>query len=183
MVASQLVLVSVLPVRYAFAIVSFARAFEEMAMKRTFEICAVAALALWSAAATAQNPSSMAPGTPASPAATCVTCGVVQSIRYVEQKGEGSGVGAIAGGVLGGVLGHQVGSGRGNTAATIVGAGAGAYAGNEVEKNAKKKSYYVVAVRLDDGRMRTLTQGARPSVHEGDRVKIVGGNRLALIAN
>jgi outer membrane lipoprotein SlyB len=81
------------------------------------------------------------------------------------------------------VLGHQIGSGRGNTAATIVGAGAGAYAGNEVERNAKKKSYYVVAVRLDDGRRRTITQGARPGVREGDRVKIVGGNRLALIAN
>jgi outer membrane lipoprotein SlyB len=159
-------------------------AFEEMTMKRSFEFaCALVALALWSVAATAQNPSSMAPGTAAPPSASCITCGVVESIRYVEKKGEGSGVGAIAGGVLGGVLGHQVGSGRGNTAATIVGAGAGAYAGNEVEKNAKKKSYYVVAVRLDNGRMRTITQGARPGVREGDRVKIVGGNRLALIAN
>jgi outer membrane lipoprotein SlyB len=158
--------------------------FEEMTMKRTFEFaCALVALALWSVAATAQNPSSTAPGTPAPPSASCTTCGVVESIRYVEKKGEGSGVGAIAGGVLGGVLGHQIGSGRGNTAATIVGAGAGAYAGNEVEKNAKKKSYYVVAVRLDNGRMRTITQGARPGVREGDRVKIVGGNRLALIAN
>ena len=45
----------------------------------------------------------------------------------------------MAGGVLGGVLGHQIGSGRGNTAATIVGAGAGAYAGHEVEKNKKKQ--------------------------------------------
>jgi outer membrane lipoprotein SlyB len=151
--------------------------FEEMTMKRTFEFaCALVALALWSVAATAQNPS-------APPSASCTTCGVVQSIRYVEKKGEGSGVGAIAGGVLGGVLGHQIGSGRGNTAATIVGAGAGAYAGNEVERNAKKKSYYVVAVRLDNGRTRTITQGARPGAREGDRVKIVGGNRLALIAN
>jgi len=151
-------------------------------MKRTFELaCLIFALALCPIAATAQNPPSMAPGTAAPP--ECNTCGVVESIRYVQKKGQGSGVGAVAGGVLGGVLGHQIGSGRGNTAATIVGAGAGAYAGNEVEKNSKKKSYYVVAVRLDDGRMRTITQGARPGVHEGERVKIVGGNRLALIAN
>ena len=114
---------------------------------------------------------------------TCSQCGVVQNVQVVEQKGQGSGVGMIAGGVIGGVLGHQIGSGRGNTAATIVGAGAGAYAGNEVERNTKKKSYYVVAVRLDDGRRRTITQGARPGVREGDRVKIVGGNRLALIAS
>ena len=145
--------------------------------------CALLASALWAVAATAQNPSGTAPGTSAPTSAGCPTCGVVESIRYVEKKGEGSGVGAIAGGVLGGVLGHQIGSGRGNTAATIVGAGAGAYAGNEVERNAKKKSYYVVAVRLDDGRRRTITQGARPGVREGDRVKIVGGIRLALIAN
>jgi outer membrane lipoprotein SlyB len=155
-----------------------------MTMKRTSElVCALMAFALWSVAAIAQNPSSMAPGTPAPPSADCATCGVVESIRYVEQKGEGTGVGAIAGGVLGGVLGHQIGSGRGNTAATIVGAGAGAYAGNEVEKNAKKKSYYVVAIRLDNGHRQTITQGARPGVRVGDRVKIVGGNRLALIAN
>jgi outer membrane lipoprotein SlyB len=153
-------------------------------MKGKFElITVVVAIAFWSAAAAAQNPSGMSPGTTAPPSASCANCGVVQSIRYVERKGEGSGVGAIAGGVLGGVLGHQIGSGRGNTAATIVGAGAGAYAGNAVERNVKKKSYYSVAVRLDDGRVRTLTQGARPGVHEGDRVKIVGGNRLALIAN
>jgi len=145
--------------------------------------CTLLAFALWPVAAIAQNPSSMAPGTPSSPSAGCLTCGVVESIRYTEQKGKGSGVGAIAGGVLGGVLGHQIGSGRGNTAATIVGAGAGAYAGNEVEKNSKKKSYYVVAVRLDSGRRQTVTQGARPGVREGDRVKIVDGNRLALIAN
>src|SRR2546421_953610 len=153
-------------------------------MKRTFELAlAFFALAFCPIAATAQNPSSMAPGTAPAPSASCATCGVVQSIRYVKKKGEGSGVGAIAGGVLGGVLGHQIGSGRGNTAATIVGAGAGAYAGNEVERNSKSKSYYVVAVRLDNGRMRTVTQGARPGVREGDRIKIVGGNRLALIAN
>jgi outer membrane lipoprotein SlyB len=153
-------------------------------MKRKFELAnMLVSIALWSVTATAQSPPSMSNAPAPPPTAGCATCGVVQSIRYVERKGEGSGVGAIAGGVLGGVLGHQIGSGRGNTAATIVGAGAGAYAGNEVEKNAKKKSYYAVAVRLDDGRMRTITQGARPGVREGDRVKIVGGNRLALITN
>ena len=153
-------------------------------MKTKFQLVnTLVAIAFWSAAAAAQNPSAMSSGTAAPPNASCANCGVVQSIRYVERKGEGSGLGAIAGGVLGGVLGHQIGSGHGNTAATIVGAGAGAYAGNAVEKNVKKKSYYSVAVRLDDGRVRTITQGARPGVHEGDRVKIVGGNRLALIAN
>src|SRR5439155_1330825 len=76
-------------------------------------------------ASLAQSPPGAAPSAP--PSSVCATCGVVQSIRHVEKKGEGSGVGMIAGGVVGGLLGHQIGSGRGNTAATIAGAGAGAY--------------------------------------------------------
>lgn len=122
------------------------------------------------------------PGTPAQPA-TCATCGVVTSVQYVEKKGEGSGVGLVAGGVVGGVLGHQIGSGRGNTAATIVGAGAGAYAGNQVEKNAKKKSYWTVSIKLDDGSKRSFTENSKPAYKKGDRVKIVDGNRLALLAH
>ena len=122
--------------------------------------------------------------TAASAQGNCIDCGRVQSIRYVEQQGEGSGVGLVAGGVLGGVLGHQIGSGRGNTAATIAGAGLGAYAGNQVEKNHKRKSYWSVAVRMDGGNTRSFTYGSKPTVHEGERVKLVdGGRRLALLAN
>ena len=122
-------------------------------------------------------------GAPAS-AQTCADCGRVQSVRLVEQKGEGSGLGAVAGGVLGGVLGHQIGSGRGNTAATIAGAGVGAYAGHQVEKNAKTKSYWAVAIRMDSGNTRNFTYSSKPSVREGERVKLVdGGKRLALLAN
>jgi outer membrane lipoprotein SlyB len=113
----------------------------------------------------------------------CTTCGAVISVKYVEKQGEASGVGAVAGGVVGGVVGHQIGSGRGNTVATIAGVGVGAYAGNQVEKNSKKKSYYAVTVKLDTGEKRTLTMGAKPAFKQGDRVKIVDGNRLALLAN
>ena len=116
-------------------------------------------------------------------AAACNDCGVVQKVQHVETRGGASGVGAVAGGVIGGVIGHQFGSGRGNTAATIAGAGAGAYAGHQVEKNRNRKSYWSVAVKMDDGRTRTFTFGNRPEFHEGDRVKAVeGGKRLALLA-
>lgn len=133
--------------------------------------------------ALAQNPSSMTPS-PAAPAVQgCASCGTIQSIRYVEQKGQGSGAGAVVGGVLGGVLGHQFGSGRGNTVATVAGVGVGAVAGNEVEKNVKKTSYYVVTVRLDNGKTQSVSQGAKPALREGDRVRIENGNRLALLAH
>lgn len=147
-------------------------------MKHSLMLIAFAFAAAGTAAA--QTPPS---GAPLPGTAPCATCGYVESVHYVEKKGEGSGLGLIAGGVVGGVLGHQIGSGRGNTAATILGAGAGAYAGNQVEKNAKKKSYWVVAVRLDDGTEKSITSGSKPAFKQGDRVKVVDGHRLALIAN
>lgn len=113
----------------------------------------------------------------------CSNCGTVRSINYVEEKGQGSGVGLVAGGVLGGVLGHQIGSGRGNTVATVAGAAGGAYVGNEIEKNKKKKSYYNVVIRMDNGQTRTIQYGSQPPAREGERVKILDGNRLALITN
>ncbi|MEO8486039.1 MAG: glycine zipper 2TM domain-containing protein [Betaproteobacteria bacterium] len=115
---------------------------------------------------------------------TCNDCGTIQSMRYVEEKGQASGVGAVAGGVLGGVVGHQFGSGRGNTAATIAGAGAGAYAGHQIEKNRNRKSYWSVSVRMDNGTVRNLTYSQRPPANEGERVKLLdGGRRIALLAN
>jgi len=126
------------------------------------------------------------PGTPATQApapAVCTTCGVVGSVKYVEEKGQGSGAGAVIGGVAGGVLGHQIGSGRGNTVATIAGVGVGALAGNQVEKNVKKKSYWVVSVDLDNGKKQSVTSSSKPEFKQGDRVKILDGNRLALLAN
>jgi outer membrane lipoprotein SlyB len=145
---------------------------------------AILALALGCAAGVQAQSPATAPSkaAPASPSA-CATCGTIQSIRYVEEKGQGSGAGAVAGGVVGGVVGHQFGSGRGNTVATIAGVGVGALAGNEVEKNVKKKTYYVITVRLDKGGTRSVSQSAKPALHEGDRVKILDGNRVALITN
>ena len=123
---------------------------------------------------------SIAAATPAQ--TSCPTCGVVDSVRFVEEGGKASGVGMVAGGVLGGVIGHQIGSGRGNTVATIAGAAGGAYVGNEVEKNRNKKGKYEVRVKLDNGKFQTLSMTDPPPAREGERVKIVDGNRLALLA-
>ena len=114
----------------------------------------------------------------------CNDCGQVISIRFVEEKGKGSGLGAVAGGVLGGVLGHQIGSGTGRTVATVAGAAGGAYVGNTVEKNKNAKTYWLVAIKMDNGNTRSFHYSNQPAVHEGERVKLVdGGKRLALVAN
>jgi outer membrane lipoprotein SlyB len=148
----------------------------------TLSLAAGIALALGGTALAQQPP----PGTPAAPpaaAAVCDTCGTVESVNFVEKKGEASGAGAVVGGVAGGVIGHQIGSGRGNTVATIAGAGVGALAGHQVEKNVKKKTYYVVNVNLDNGKKKQLTYSSQPAFKQGDRVKVVDGKKLALLAN
>ena len=61
--------------------------------------------------------------------------------------------------------------------------GVGAYAGNQVEKNAKKTTSWSVAIRMDSGQTRTFSFSSKPAVREGERVKLVdGGRRLALVA-
>lgn len=124
--------------------------------------------------------SSQLPQSPQPPAAPangppCQECGTVDSVRIIEQAGEASGVGMIAGGLLGGLLGHQVGHGSGNTAATIIGAAGGVYAGHQVEKGMKKGARYDIGVRMSDGTLRTVTYDTDPGFKTGDKVRIVDG--------
>ncbi|HEX4763187.1 MAG TPA: glycine zipper 2TM domain-containing protein [Usitatibacter sp.] len=105
--------------------------------------------------------------------AACPECGTVTNLKTTKHEGQGSGVGMVAGGVIGGVLGHQVGSGRGNTAATVVGAGAGAYAGNEIEKNKKSYTTHDVTVKLENGTTRTFSYQSATSYKVGDKIKVV----------
>jgi outer membrane lipoprotein SlyB len=105
--------------------------------------------------------------------AACNDCGTVVDLRTVTKEGEASGGGAILGGIVGGVLGHQIGSGRGNTAATVVGAAGGAYAGHQVEKNAKTETKYQVVVKMEAGNERYFNYTNPSSFKVGDKVKIV----------
>jgi outer membrane lipoprotein SlyB len=111
-------------------------------------------------------------------AASCTHCGVVESVRAVKQKGQGTGLGAVAGGVVGGAIGNQFGRGGGRTAMTVLGAVGGGLAGNEIEKRARSETLYEVRVRMDDGSLRTLRQRTAPK--QGARV-VVEGNTLKLV--
>ena len=63
------------------------------------------------------------------------------------------------------------------------GAAGGAYVGNKVEQNKNTKSQWSVGIKMDGGQQRTFVYSSQPTVHEGDRVKLVdGGRRLALVA-
>jgi len=83
--------------------------------------------------------------------------------------------------VLGAVLGNQVGHGNGRAAATILGAGGGAFLGNTVEKRTRTNTTYEIRVRMDNGSVRTYTHNEPVPV--GGRVTVEGnGFRLGQAA-
>lgn len=107
-------------------------------------------------------------------AVKCAECGVIESVRQVEQRGEGTGLGAAGGAVVGGLLGHQVGGGRGKDVMTVVGAVGGAVAGNQIEKQVKSTTGYEITVRFDDGSSRVFPSN-EATWRSGDKVKVVNG--------
>ncbi len=109
-------------------------------------------------------------------AKSCTDCGVIDSIKVVEEKGEGTGAGAIIGGIAGAAVGSQIGKGDGRRLATIAGVAGGAIAGNEIEKNSKKSAHYKIIVRMNNGGIRTLSQQSDPGFRSGDSVRVVNGD-------
>ena len=105
----------------------------------------------------------------------CAECGVIESMREIDVRGDGTGLGAVGGAVVGGVLGHQVGSGRGNDAATVLGAVGGAVAGNQIEKHARSTKSYEITVRFGDGSSRVINEANPPTWRTGDKVKVING--------
>ena len=108
-------------------------------------------------------------------AAVCKSCGVVESVRSIEHRPQGSGVGAAGGAILGGLLGNQVGGGHGRQLATVAGAVGGAVAGNQVETHMKTTRTWRIVVRMDNGTTRTFNQSAQPAWGSGDAVRVVNG--------
>ena len=95
----------------------------------------------------------------------------VESVREVKEPGDAKGMGAIAGGVVGGVLGNKLGKGKG--LATVLGAAGGAFAGHQIEKQVRADKRWEIALRMEDGSLRTLPSEVEPAWRAGDRVRIV----------
>ncbi|MGJ7613053.1 MULTISPECIES: glycine zipper 2TM domain-containing protein [unclassified Variovorax] len=95
----------------------------------------------------------------------CAVCGRVESVRPVQKRLQStSGVGAVAGGVVGGLVGNQFGHGNGRAATTVLGAVGGGFAGNEIEKHVRTVTVYEVAVRMDNGTVRTVETKSAPPI-------------------
>ena len=110
----------------------------------------------------------------------CHDCVTVSDVHAVKRKGEGGATGVIGGAVVGGLLGHQLGGGTGKTLATVGGAAAGAYAGNEVQKRVTSKTVWVTKVKMKDGSFRTFEQEAKPAWKAGQQVHLRDGSLSGL---
>ncbi len=106
-----------------------------------------------------------------------VQLGTVLSVRAVQIAATGTqtGTGSAVGALVGGLLGHSVGGGRGKTLATVAGAIGGGVGGNLVAQHAYTQPGLEVTVKLDDGRVVSVTQAADVQIVLGERVQLISG--------
>jgi len=110
----------------------------------------------------------------------CASCATVLSTHSYQRAAEhGSGLGVATGAVVGGLLGNHVGGGRGRTLATVAGAVGGGYAGNEIERNARSKTFTDVRVRMSNGAVRTFSEQGASRRYAGEHVRVDGGRLVA----
>ena len=102
-----------------------------------------------------------------------VQLGYVESVRQVMIEGTKSGVGTVGGAALGGLAGSTIGQGRGQVAGAIGGAVVGGLVGSAIEENATRQPGLEITVRLDSGRMVSVTQAADQPFYRGDRVRVL----------
>lgn len=112
------------------------------------------------------------------PPPVCNSCGTISNIEQHTEKGEGTGIGAVAGAVLGAVAGREIVGGKRShrDAAAVAGAVGGGYAGHQIEKKARSTTYYVVSVRMEDGRTETVTLNSTEGLSVGQKVRVEGEN-------
>jgi len=99
--------------------------------------------------------------------------GEVIMVREVLIEGTKSGAGALAGGILGFALGSTIGGGSGKGVARAVGTVAGAAAGAATEEKATRQTGLEITVKLDNGEVVSIVQGADEAFDEGDSVRVL----------
>lgn len=87
-------------------------------------------------------------------------CADVQVRRQAPVQDEHRVAGTAVGAVAGGLLGHTVGGGTGKTLATVAGAAAGGYAGNQVQKNMQQSD----VVTTTERRCKTVSEKSQRTV-------------------
>lgn len=107
-------------------------------------------------------------------------CTVV-SVRQVNVSSSDSSAGSVLGAIGGGVAGSTIGHGRGSVLGALGGAALGAIAGDFAEGELSKQTGVEYIVKLDNGAMRTITQGADVYMQPGQRCYLLYGNQSRII--
>lgn len=102
-----------------------------------------------------------------------VEFGYIESVRPVMIEGTKSNIGTAAGAALGGVAGGSVDGGTARTLAIIGGTLLGGLAGAATEEGITRQRGQEITVRMDNGRMIAVTQGANELFNPGQRVRVL----------
>lgn len=105
-----------------------------------------------------------------------VTDAVVLSVRPVTVEGSQSGVGAATGGLVGGAAAYSAGGSNPTNAAVVglLGAAAGAVAGNLIERTGTREDAYEIVLQLAGGERRAIVQGkGEETFKPGDAVLLI----------
>ena len=76
--------------------------------------------------------------------------------------------------MAGGLIGNQFGKGDGKTLATVGGAVAGGFVGNEVQKRVTTKDVWITQVKMHDGSQRRFEHESQPAWKTGSTVRVQG---------
>ena len=126
-------------------------------------------------AACADQPTNQSQQYPQGTYSQVARTGTVERIEVVNRKDPNNIFGTVVGGIVGGLIGHQIGGGSGQTAATIIGAAGGAYAGNQIQQRQRADhESFRVTVRFDDGTYQTIEEKNFVDLRTGDRVRVEG---------
>lgn len=108
---------------------------------------------------------------------TCNNCGAISNIELRQEEGKSTGGGAVLGAVVGGLAGRELVHGKrsGRNLGAVAGAVAGGYAGNEIEKKSKSSDFYVITVKMDDGRTEVVKRDNAEGLAFGQRVSVENG--------
>lgn len=107
-------------------------------------------------------------------------CRVV-SVRQVAVSSSDSSTGSVLGAIGGGVAGSTIGHGRGSVLGALGGAALGALAGDFAEEKLSRQTGLEYIVKLDNGSMRTITQGTDVQLKSGERCYLLYGNQSRVI--
>ncbi len=109
-----------------------------------------------------------------------VPCTVI-SVRQVSVSSSDSSTGSVLGAIGGGVAGSTIGHGRGSVLGALGGAALGGIAGSMAQEGLSKQGGLEYIVKLDNGAMRTITQGTDVYMQAGQRCYLIYGEQSRII--